>query len=58
MPDWTQPVCYNRFKEIYPDKEPVPMKDILPPDPCCFCGHPTRIYIRIDPATVPFPREV
>jgi len=26
-------------------------------DPCCYCKRPTNIYVRLDPATVPYPRE-
>lgn len=55
---WTQPVCENRFRELYPDREParlkVPYEDF---EPCCFCRTPTNIYVRLDPKTVPFPRE-
>jgi hypothetical protein len=55
---WTQPVCLNRFYELYPDREPgrlmIPKEEW---EPCCFCRTPTNIYVRLDPSTVPFPRE-
>lgn len=55
---WTQPVCENRFKEMYPDREPhrlIPQEG-EEPDRCCYCGEPATIYVRLDPKTVPFPR--
>jgi hypothetical protein len=61
---WTQPVCVNRWNEMFPDRQVDPTdlryKPYKPMDDnlCCFCGVPTTIYIRIDPATVPFPRSV
>lgn len=56
---WTQPVCENKFKELNPGR--IPLRINLSgeePDRCCFCGQPTDIYIRIDPRTVPHPREI
>lgn len=55
---WTQPVCEAHFAAMYPGRTPVRVK--LPPeewDPCCYCQAPTNIYVRLDPATVPFPRS-
>lgn len=55
---WTQPVCLEHFMELHPGRMPTRVK--LPPedwDPCCFCRRPTNIYVRLDPKTVPFPRE-
>lgn len=52
---WTQPVCDNKFKELYPGREPV--RVIGDKEPCCYCGTLTNIYVRINPATVPFPRK-
>jgi hypothetical protein len=54
---WTQPVCENRFFELtgyrIAHRLKIPKEEW---EPCCFCGTPTNIYIRIDPKTVPFPR--
>jgi hypothetical protein len=56
---WTQPVCEERFRSIYPGREPraLLLDADEKPDLCCFCEKPTTIYIRIDPTTVPHPRE-
>jgi hypothetical protein len=55
---WTQPVCLNRYLDLYPGREPtrlnVPVEEW---EPCCYCRTPTNIYVRLDPTTVPFPRE-
>lgn len=56
---WTQPVCENRFHDLYgAEKQPhrllVPEEDW---EPCCFCKTPTNIYVRLDPTKVPYPRE-
>jgi hypothetical protein len=54
---WAQPVCEDRFWMLFPDND---VSHLIVPEtqaePCCFCGRPTRIYVRIDPATVPHPR--
>ena len=56
---WTQPVCENRYRDIYGDEiEPHRIK--IPKsewDPCCYCKTPTNIYVRLNPAKVPYPRE-
>jgi hypothetical protein len=55
---WTQPVCENKFRELYGQVRPPRLK--IPKsewDPCCFCRTPTNIYVRLDPTTVPYPRE-
>lgn len=59
MTSWTQPVCENRFRELYPDREPHRMQNLPEEeqDRCCYCGTPTTIYVRLDPKTVPFPRQ-
>lgn len=57
---WTQPVCENRFQELNPGRSPVIYKLQIPEsewEPCCFCKEPTNIYVRLDPKTVPYPRE-
>lgn len=56
---WTQPVCENRFKEMYPGREPTRIiVDDGDCDLCCFCLTPTKIYVRIDPKTVPYPQKL
>lgn len=55
---WTQPVCLNKWRELYGNQMPHMLK--LPKsewDPCCYCREPTNIYVRLDPATVPYPRK-
>jgi hypothetical protein len=55
---WTQPVCEDCWKKVYPGA--TPCKLIEPAlETCCLCGAATRsgIYIRRDPAEVPFPSE-
>jgi len=60
---WTQPVCENRFRELYPERAAthLPIYRINVPEeewePCCYCLTPTNIYVRLDPTAVPFPRE-
>ena len=55
---WTQPVCLDRFYMLYGMREAhalnIPESEW---EPCCFCRRPTNIYTRLDPATVPYPRE-
>jgi hypothetical protein len=56
---WTQPVCENRYWELY-GEDSVPHRIKLPRsewEPCCFCRMPTNIYVRLDPDTVPYPRR-
>lgn len=55
---WTQPVCEDRFFQIYGHRSVHVLN--VPKDqwePCCFCRKPTNIYVRLDPKTVPYPRE-
>lgn len=56
---WTQPVCAERFHSMYPDREPVRASTTPKEfwDKCCYCQRPTNIYVRLDPKTVPYPRE-
>lgn len=56
---WTQPVCENRFKQMYPDREPHRLVGIPDDerDKCCYCLTPTTIYVRLDPRTVPYPND-
>ena len=60
---FTQPICDNCYKKLYPDR-----KAAFPPEPlrinptieiCCMCGvaNNDSIYIRIDPSTVLFAKH-
>ena len=55
---WTQPVCLQRFYMLFGTRHPhrlnIPKEEW---EPCCFCREPTNIYVRLDPSTVPYPRE-
>jgi len=54
---WTQPLCEDCWDERYLSR--VSVRDVDgPAETCCLCGHATTsgIFIRIDPASVPFPR--
>jgi hypothetical protein len=56
MSDWTQAQCEACWNERNPHRQAHRMR--LPePERCAFCGQPTTagIYVRVDPATVPFP---
>lgn len=56
---WTQAVCHPDWNARHPDREPVRMKaEFADEEVCCDCGEITRdgIYIRVDPATVKFPK--
>jgi hypothetical protein len=55
---WTQPFCERCWFAENPGR--LPVRFALPTEPakqCCECGEPTvaGIYIRRDPAKVPFP---
>jgi hypothetical protein len=54
---WTQAICAACYAARVPDGDPIVLRD---PDPerCCDCGAVTTdgIYLRIDPATVQYPR--
>lgn len=62
---WTQPICAARWNQTYavPGSRIVDVAtDVTGPgevERCCHCGQETRcgIYIRVDPTSVPFPRE-
>jgi hypothetical protein len=56
---WTQPVCEDRFFMICGENAVVHRVKVPESewDPCCFCRRPTNIYVRLDPETVPYPRE-
>lgn len=53
---WTQPVCERCFGIEKPGRVPPRVRD-AERETCCYCGDPTYtgVYIRVDPATVPYP---
>ena len=54
---WTQPVCVTCW---FKRESFEPVRSQFPEsEKCCMCGEETfsGIYIRINPATVRFPRE-
>ena len=55
---WTQPVCEDCWYSLYPEREPTRLRQ-AEIETCCKCGIQTwsGIYIRIDPKTVPYPRN-
>lgn len=57
---WTQPQCWRCWNAANPDHEPIRVMPDSSDDAerCCYCGEPTTagIYVRADPAIVPFPR--
>ena len=56
---WTQPVCDERWEEMYPGRHPyrIRLEEGDEPDRCCYCNRPANIYVRLDPTTVPHPRS-
>lgn len=54
---WTQPICRICFGDRKPGRVPVRVL-YTDPEKCCDCGTTTDegIYIRVDPATVAYPR--
>lgn len=54
---WTQPFCYRCWNADNPD-QPVKNDPVGAPERCCKCNDVTRsgIYVRVDPATVPYPQ--
>jgi hypothetical protein len=56
---WTQPVCIACWNRDNPDRQTAGRGDIGTLERCCKCGNNTQsgLYVRIDPRTVPFPRE-
>jgi len=54
---WTQPVCGPCWIVRSGGQVPTRLK-IAELERCCRCGNETRsgIYIRVDPASVPYPR--
>jgi hypothetical protein len=55
---WTQAVCDDCWDERNPDRL-SPRRGSGYHETCCWCGGNTRsgIYVREDPATVPFPAD-
>ena len=61
MSDWTQAVCDDCFKELFPTKTEERTYRIVEEkreeEKCCQCGTIVKngLYIRINPTTVPYP---
>jgi hypothetical protein len=60
--DWTSPICEDRWWQDYgmggrrdPSRLTAEAREV---ERCVFCGRETTsgIYVRVDPATVPFPK--
>lgn len=57
---WTQAICEACWNERNPDRPATAIKpEFADEERCCWCGKATRsgIYVRADPAKVPYPRE-
>lgn len=61
---WTQPICAARWNQDYSEGRRtvnVELDEIGSGDleHCCYCNKPTLsgLYVRLDPATVPYPRK-
>ncbi len=60
MADWNQPTCSRCWYEREPDRYPVSIAEgHRTVEQCAFCGCETKsgIYVRQDPATVPYPTK-
>lgn len=55
---WTQPLCPRCYHQGSPGQPPATLNDRAG-GKCCQCGELTGagIYVRIDPATCPYPTE-
>jgi hypothetical protein len=57
---WTQAICADCWDEKYPDRKVRPHQraNVAELERCAYCGNATHlgIYVRDDPAKVPFPR--
>lgn len=55
---WTQAICWTCWTERHPDREAIRVVN-GDPETCSYCGNETTsgIYVRDDPAGVPFPRQ-
>lgn len=57
---WTQAICDGCWQKRYPAREPSRIVEpFREAEVCSYCGHDTTsgIYVREDPATVPYPQE-
>lgn len=56
---WTQPLCRGCWDKQHPDRVPVVL-NTLDEEVCCMCGALQRdgIYVRVNPASVPYPSDV
>lgn len=56
MSRWTQPICNDCWDDKHSDK-PSPRVNQGDEEQCSYCGKVTvsGIYVRDDPATVPYP---
>ena len=55
---WTQPICDTCWWNRNPERVPIRIADgKTHRERCAFCGEQTMsgIYVRHDPATVPYP---
>jgi len=57
MSNWTQPLCERCWFSERPDEIPTRFIGQCTVERCCMCGLETiaGIFVRRDPATVPFP---
>ena len=60
MSNWTQPVCDNCFKELFPKNDnPCRIKpEFRQLERCCFCGTmgvDNGLYVRVNPNFPPYP---
>lgn len=58
--NWTQPMCSEDYARLYPGRRPYQViGDYRESETCCMCGQITwsGIFVRIDPRTVPHPKE-
>jgi len=57
--NWNQPICGNCWNARNPGRVPVQGWFDGIEERCAYCGHPTTaaIFVRDDPATVPYPAE-
>lgn len=55
---WTQPVCRACWNVREKGRIPVRVNNSGNDEFCCLCGRTTSegIYMRLNPATVPFPK--
>ena len=59
-PSWNQPACDACYEALYPGRRPARVAhEHRERRRCSFCGESTfsGIYVRHDPARVPYPAE-